>query len=149
MEQQVKTLTSLTLIPLFLNSNGQVAFGARVNGRGGVWAQDINGLLRPIALAGDVIDIDNGPGVDLRTITGATLFSDTFNAAAGNSDGRSSAFNDLGQIVFLASFSDGSRGVFVSNLVAIPEPASVMIAAPLVFIFLIRYRKRVTAGGAR
>jgi hypothetical protein len=133
----------------FLNSKGQVAFGARVNGRSGVWAQDINGLLRPIAIPGDVLDIDNGPGIDLRTITSATLFADTFNAASGNSDGRSSAFNDVGQIVFMASFSDGSRGVFVSNLVAIPEPATLVIVAPPVFAFVIRHRKRVPASGAR
>jgi hypothetical protein len=132
---------------LFLNSNGQVAFGARINGRTGVWAQDINGVLKPIALPGDVLDIDNGPGVDRRTITSASLFADTFNVAAGNSDGRPSPFNDLGQIVFMASFSNGSRGVFVSNLVAVPEPATVLIAAPIIFAFLIRSRKRETSVG--
>jgi hypothetical protein len=36
----------------------------------------------------------------------------------GNSDNRRSAFNNLGQLAFWASFTDGSQGVFVSNAVA-------------------------------
>jgi hypothetical protein len=37
---------------------------------------------------------------------------------SGNSDGRASAFNDLGQLVFWASFTNGTQGVFVSSAVA-------------------------------
>ena len=36
----------------------------------------------------------------------------------GNSDGRASAFNNLGQLVFWARFTNGTQGVFVSSLVA-------------------------------
>lgn len=41
-----------------------------------------------------------------------------FVGGSGNQDGRSSGFNDLGQLVFSAIFSDGSSGIFVSDLVA-------------------------------
>ena len=56
------------------------------------------------------------PG-DFRTVN-----SLGFTANTGNGDGRPSGFNDLGQLGFFASFTDGSQGIFVSNLVAIPDP---------------------------
>jgi hypothetical protein len=33
----------------------------------------------------------------------------------------------LGQVAFRATFTDGTQGVFVSDLVAVPEPASVWL----------------------
>ena len=41
-----------------------------------------------------------------------------FVTATGNSDGRASGFNNLGQLIFWARFTDGTQGVFVSSLVA-------------------------------
>jgi hypothetical protein len=41
-----------------------------------------------------------------------------FVAPSGNSDGRPSGLNNVGQLAFWASFTDGSQGVFVSNKVA-------------------------------
>jgi hypothetical protein len=52
------------------------------------------------------------PG-DFRTIS--ELNRTDHNA---NSNGWPSAFNNLGQIAFWASFTDGSQGIFVSNKVA-------------------------------
>jgi hypothetical protein len=56
--------------------------------------------------------LEVAPG-DFRTLSDLN-----FATASGNSDGRSSGFNNLGQLVFWASFTDGSQGVFVSNAVA-------------------------------
>jgi hypothetical protein len=76
----------------------------------GIWATDLNGTLRLIAREGDQFEV--APS-DLRTI--ATL---KFAGNTGNEDGRASGFNDAGQIAFSAFFTDGSSGVFVSNVVA-------------------------------
>src|SRR5882724_12091865 len=35
---------------------------------------------------------------------------------SGNEDGRSRGFNNLGQLAFRASFTDGSAGIFVADL---------------------------------
>ena len=43
--------------------------------------------------------------------------------------GRTSGFNNLGQLAFAATFTDFSRGIFVSNRVAVPEPSSLLLAA--------------------
>jgi hypothetical protein len=129
---------------LFMNSKGQVAFGARVAGQGtAVWAQDALGVLRAIVLPGDSIDVDNGPGMDSRTVTSATLFANLFNYSSGNEDGRASAFNDLGQVAFIATFTDGSSGVFVSNVVSsVPEPFGLGITLPLLATTVCFRRKR-------
>ena len=50
---------------------------------------------------------------DFRTISELN-----FTSASGNSDGLSSGFNDLGQLVFWARFTDSSEGVFLSSAVA-------------------------------
>jgi hypothetical protein len=100
-----------------LNSFGQVAFRGDLTGSGvdptndkGIWATDQSGALQLIARSGDMLEV--APG-DFRTLSDLN-----FATASGNSDGRSSGFNNLGQLVFWASFTDGSQGVFVSNKVA-------------------------------
>jgi hypothetical protein len=105
---------------LAFNNAGQVAFLADRGTQGnGIWAQDRSGELKAIAFRGMQLDVDDGPGVDLRTVQSITFFG-----GASNVRGQSSAFNDLGQVAFVASFTNGTRGVFVSNIVAvIPEPS--------------------------
>lgn len=100
-----------------LNDAGQIAFPAYLAGSGvdetnnrGIWATDTAGILQLIARTGDLLEV--APG-DLRTIDELSMH--VFN---GSSDGRPSAFNNLGQLVFAATFTDGSQGVFVSNAVA-------------------------------
>ena len=44
-------------------------------------------------------------------------------------DGRRSGFNDRGQLAFWAQFTDGTEGVFVTNLVAVPEPSGCYLLA--------------------
>jgi hypothetical protein len=101
-----------------LNDAGQVAFYSRLcatlcsltSGYDSIWATDRSGALRLVVRAGDVLEV--APG-ELRTIS--ELW---FMAGTGNSDGRASGFNNLGQLAFWARFSCGREGIFVSNAVA-------------------------------
>jgi hypothetical protein len=100
-----------------LNSAGQLAFRANLAGTGvnasnnlGIWATDQDGVVQLIARKGTLLEV--APS-DLRTISDLGLVTDS-----GNSDGRASAFNNLGQIVFWARFTNGTQGVFVSSAVA-------------------------------
>jgi hypothetical protein len=114
-----------------LNSNGQVAFQAGVNLTGvprsnhvGIWAEDPYGVLQLIAREGDLWEVGAG---DFRTINSVIL----------------GGFNDLGQVSFYALFTDGSEGVFVSNLAAVPEPSALLLAGLSVgALMLIRTRCR-------
>jgi hypothetical protein len=101
-----------------LNSAGQVAFMADLRGSGvsasnntGLWAQTTDGSLSLIAREGDEIDVDYGPGVDLRTIVQLAFFADS-----GGEDGQRTGLNPSGDIAFTAVFSDNTSGVFVVNL---------------------------------
>ena len=100
-----------------LNNAGQTAFFGFLDSSGstdgGIWAEDPSGVLTLIAREGDLLDVDDGSGTDFRTISNLTFTGD-----AGNGDGRRSGFNDLGQLAFSASFTDGTSGVFISDLVA-------------------------------
>ena len=114
---------------IVLNAAGQLAFVSNLEGPNvdeeyfdndtGIYATNQNGELIQIAREGNFFDVNNDPLVeDLRQITVVTFIGNT-----GNVDGRGSGFNDFGQIVFGLNFTDGTSGVFVSNLVAtVPEP---------------------------
>jgi hypothetical protein len=110
------------------NRNGQVAFLARTANANGIWATDAGGSLRLIVATGLTIDLNSGPTVDLRTVSAVTMVGgDFYNGGIGNEDGQASAFNELGQVAFAAQFTDGSSGVFVSDLVMIPVPPTLML----------------------
>jgi hypothetical protein len=103
-----------------LNAGGQVAFAGTVTGPGvttttdgAIWAQDAGGILHLIVRDGDQLDVDDTAGVDFRTVSAAAFFTD-----GGPEDGTRSGFNASGHIAFIASFTDGTSGVFVSNLAA-------------------------------
>jgi hypothetical protein len=98
-----------------LNSAGQLAFTATLTGAGvtgandfGIWAQGLDGNLRLVAREGQQIQVS--PGVN-RTI--AEL---DFTGAANTEDGRRTGFNDLGEVAFYAGFTDGTSGIFVSDV---------------------------------
>ncbi len=100
-----------------INNEGQIAFRGTLAGSGvslsnnlGIWATDQTGVLQLIARSGTQLEVS--PGV-LRLISDLGFVTDS-----GNSDGRASGFNDLGQLVFWVRFTNNSQGVFVSDLVA-------------------------------
>lgn len=116
-----------------VNGGGRVAFTARLrisadadlelgDSPHGIWAEDLNGELQLIARTGGTIDVDPDPAVvDERVVE--------YISSLGNLFGNASQqyFNDRGQILFTATFTDGTTGVFVSNLVAVPEPAGLAL----------------------
>ncbi|QEG36264.1 DUF7453 family protein [Bythopirellula goksoeyrii] len=129
-----------------INAMGQAAFlgyltglGVGSNNNSGIWAQNSSGVLTLIVREGDLLDIDNGLGTDFRQISELG-----FVGGSGNEDGRASGFNDLGQVAFRARFTDGSSGIFVSDLVAIPEPSSSLLLCIAVVGLLFRCTKNRT-----
>ena len=113
-----------------LNGMGRTAFLGTLTGpdvnednEKGIWAEDVQGNLTLIIREGDRIDVNDDPLIDdFRTVEKLFL-----SRGSGNEDGRRSGFNDRGQLAFSARFTDDSRGVFVSNLVAVPEPSSILM----------------------
>jgi hypothetical protein len=98
-----------------LNAAGQLAFTAALAGTGittandrGIWAQGLDGDLRLVAREGGALEVS--PGVT-RTI--AELH---YTAGANTEDGRRIGFNDYGEVAYLATFTDGSSGIFVSDV---------------------------------
>ncbi len=140
-----------------INDAGQVVFvGSLEIGTGGVvapyhsgiWAQLPDGTLSLVARVGDSIDVDDGPGVDNRILTGINYTGN--NSVFGNDVGRSQYFNEQGQLVFIGHFEGsaggyGDQGVFVwdSNLVDIPEPTSLWLLGAGMFFLAGWSRRRV------
>jgi hypothetical protein len=111
------------------NDAGQTAFFADLTGNGvdstnsaGVWATDRAGELQLIARTGDLLQV--APD-DFRTISSLLFRGDI----SSLNRGRTRLLNNAGQIVFGATFTDGTSGVFVSNAVAVPEPSTLLIGA--------------------
>ena len=128
-----------SVLPPVMNNLGQIAFQGVVRGGGdspdagthvGIWAEDAAGVLRLVIRDGDTIDVDPGPGVDLRTVAGVDLAVNDFGelrATARGASDQAFALNDLGQIAFDVTFLDSSRAVIVSNLLAVPEPTGMAL----------------------
>ena len=128
-----------------LNAAGQIAFTAFLAGSGvdgsndeGIYATDRGGDLLEIVRTGDLFDVNDDPLIeDLRTISFVNLVS-----GSGGEDGRRTSFNDLGQLAFQLGFTDGTEGVFVSNIVAIPEPTTAGLLGLGGIVFLSRRNRR-------
>jgi hypothetical protein len=88
----------------------------------GLWAADRRGALQLIARKGQTLDVDDGPASDLRTIADIDI---------QNFDALSEFLNARGQVLFMATFTDGSKGLFLSDQVAVPEPAAAVGLAQL------------------
>jgi len=91
----------------------------------GLWGRSSTGELVLIARKGDQLNVSNDPtSPDLRTV------SSLINGGIDN----------LGYISFAAYFTDGTKGVFVSSAVAIPEPsAAVLLGTALSFLCFRRF----------
>lgn len=104
----------------------------------GLWAQDVSGALHLIARNGGEIDVDNGPGIDLRTVS-----SFSFYGGSGGEDGGARAFNALGQIAFSAIFTDNTAAAVIADVVAVPEPGTIFLTASAVLSVGARRRRKV------
>jgi hypothetical protein len=101
-----------------VNADGRIAFLSDLRGTGvtasnntALWAQDADGALRLIAREGSTLDVNDGPGADLRTVAQFGFWSD-----GGGEDGQRTGLNDAGQLVFSAFFTDSTAGVFVVDM---------------------------------
>ena len=117
-----------TFFSPILNADGQTAFYGRLTGPGvnstnneGIWAQDLSGQLHLIARDGDMLELSP---TDFRQITQILVPT-----GYERSPGGLSGLNDAGQFAFYAKFNGANAGVFVSNVVAVPEPASAVLFA--------------------
>ncbi len=122
-----------------INGNGDLAFLESVHGTEtftGIFATS-GGVLHLLVKTGDQIDVGNG---DLRTISDLRLY-------AGVSSGRGSGWNDAGQLVYRATFTDQSSAIIVT---AVPEPSSMALAllGGAVF-YLVRRRPTVISPAAK
>jgi hypothetical protein len=96
-----------------LSDTGEVAFVSGLSGPGveagkndvGMWAADLDGNVFLIARSGDLLDVGNG---ELRKIS--FLVPNDFNAQ--------------GKLAFIAEFTDGTNGAFITDA---PEPQSVTL----------------------
>jgi hypothetical protein len=118
-----------------LNGAGQLAVLGTLDGPGisptndrAIWAQSTSGDFLLIAREGDLMDVNDDPNVEeLRTIATLDMFD-----SSSNSSSQRGPFNSRGELAFRATFTDGSSGLFISRLVAIPEPtslATILLAA--------------------
>lgn len=85
------------------NGRGQVIFYGYEGGFNGIWATDRIGTLVPIAVAGQLFDVDTDPGVQHRLLITETGFG---GETGGLQDGRRAVFNDLGQAFVTLLFYD-------------------------------------------
>lgn len=123
-----------------MNGAGQLAFLATLTGTGVTFANDLAifatdpfGVMHLVVREGQTIEV--APG-NFRTISLLRPITGT-----GGNNGRNSSFNDSGQLVFRADFSDGTAGILVANIndvcrpvfVSNPESAVTSIGAPVDF----------------
>ena len=78
----------------------------------GIWAEGLDGILHRIARRGDSVQLPSGEVVQLTSVE----FSPDF------------GIGGAGYVGFVSNLSNGQRGVFVSSIATIPEPASLLQA---------------------
>jgi hypothetical protein len=109
-----------------LNGIGQVAFTASLTGAGnndfGLYAGMPGSIVRVVG-KGDIIDVDPGVGIDMRTVLNIGFLNGGA-IASGGADGREIRFTDFGTIAYTLTFTDGSSGVFTS-VIPVPEPINI------------------------
>ena len=120
-----------------LNGNGQVAFRAN----GNLWVQDRTGALQLVVAPGDQLQVSPG---DIRTVQNALLLT-----GAGNDDGLPTSFTDDGKLAFNAFFTDGSDGMFLTDIASVCEPSTFAMSASgfgLAWLVMSLLRRRQSRG---
>ncbi len=124
-------------LQLALNDQDQLMFladatTANYETRRGVWIKDPDEPLRLLFRVGDTLDVDNGPGTDLRTIRGLSLEG----PHTGRRGYTPTPFNDRGELAVRLTFTDDTSGIFVFNTRLIPEPGTwpMVVAATVVVL---------------
>jgi hypothetical protein len=118
------TFSSIDEYSLILNASGQVAFVGTTTVRG--LYVGVPGALVRVVAEGDMIDLDPGPGSDLRQVATNGL---GFNSLHTGRSGWGRSFTDSGILVYRLTFTDGTSGVFTSQITPVPEPGACLAAA--------------------
>ena len=131
------------------NGMGQVAFVAIETGPTIVANSNDRALyggtpgnLQTIVADGQTLDL--GPstgGNEFRTIAGGPS-SISLIQFAGGQDGKGMSFDDNGDLAYKLTFTDGSIGIFESNVNSVPEPASLGLLAAGAGLLIRRNRRR-------
>ena len=112
-----------------INAAGQIAIKALIMEEGvqkrGVWAQDRQGVLQLVVLEGQEIEV--APG-EFQQIEQLLIPSSSL------------VLGDRGHVAFGAHFEDNRQGLFVSSLLVVPEPSSVLLL--LLAIAMVWRRRR-------
>lgn len=131
--------------PVFLNENGAIAFFATLEGTAsppgddaGIFVVESNSLVRRIVREGQPLE---GSTVTYVSDLGSFVFDTDDLSLAGVT-----AFNDAGQVAFVAGLADTRSGVFVN--VPEPTPAALAISAVLVLAVL-AWGRRVARAAPR
>lgn len=121
------------------NKSGDVVIAAKLAGTRvssfndeGIWTIT-GGQIAKVVRTGDVIDVDLGAGVDLRTVISTDLLGrDPFTAV-----GSYQTLTDTGMFAFRLQFGDGSTGIFTAT---VPEPGSLLALSGGIWLILMRRR---------
>jgi hypothetical protein len=105
-----------------MNGEGQVAFitfaGAGVANHG-IWATDENGAMQLVARVGTTLDI----GGTNRTVSDLSL-----RTGSGGEDGLPRSFNDAGQVVYRALFTDNTEAILMADTRRVPAVPAILLA---------------------
>jgi hypothetical protein len=96
-----------------LNDRGQVAVATWVGEKRGLWGTDVDGRLHLVVREGQMLEVSEG---DVRTVARLILDVSSFRDGGSTNASLPTSFNDLGQLAFQATFTDGTQGLFISNL---------------------------------
>jgi hypothetical protein len=114
-----------------INSAGKLALLAGLSGSSqdfGIFAQDSKGNLQLIARNGEIVEL--APG-DLRVVDRIRFGIDEPPGSGGPRD----VMSELGEVALTLQFGDASEGVFITNQVAVPEPASGLLSLIVIALF--------------
>ena len=128
---QLLNIASSSSATLLFNDRDQAAFIAAIRFNNGQISEALlgatpQGELLAVAVVGQPFQVTAG---DSRTVQSISAYNSAIGgpiAGLGGDDGFGTSFNDRGQLAYILSFTDGSRGIFVS---VIPSPASVVFLA--------------------
>lgn len=118
---QHTTFASLPSLPngLAINARNEVVFFAKLQGSDvdptndtGIWARGRDGRLRLVVREGDLLPLGNGEYATLGEI---------------DSKASESWFNDFGQIVIHANFTDAPPAILVFDANVVPEPTGAVL----------------------
>ncbi len=129
-------LTYQGVLKWTLNESGQTAFIAQLsNFTDAIFAEDILGTVHKIVLPGDMLEV--APG-DFREVAQLSFLGlDGSAGVLGNN--VTSGFGANGDLAFMAEFTDGSSGVFVTT---VPELASWSLMAAGCMLWPFCHRRR-------